>query len=262
MIAFAQLRMTRVRLVLCILLVWMVGTPSVAQPRIAVGVELVLAVDTSISVSEAEYRLQMRGIAEALRHPDVLEAVADHPDGVAITLVHWSIGSLNRQAVGWHHLRDEVDVLAFAAKVETAPRVGAARATAISDAIVYAMRLFPDNGFAGRSQKIDISGDSRHNSGPSPSAARDLAVLAGVIINGLVIEDGDRSLASYFRQNVIGGEGSFVMSVSRDQDFTAAMRRKLTRELTPVATNTRQGAVVRPVALVPKAGQRRALASP
>ena len=83
--------------------------------------------------------------------------------------------------------------------------------------------------------KIDISGDSRHNSGPSPNAARDLAVLAGITINGLVIEDGDRNLATYYQHSVIGGEDSFVMSVSRHADFALAMRRKLARELLPVA---------------------------
>ena len=151
-----------------------------AQTRAAVGVELVLAVDTSISVSHAEYRLQMQGIADALRHPDILQAVEDQPGGVAVTLVHWSLGSRNRQAVGWHRLRNAADVFTFATKVENAARHGAGRGTSISDAIVFATKLLAQNDFAGRELKIDISGDSRHNSGPSPDAARDLAVLAGI----------------------------------------------------------------------------------
>lgn len=222
---------------LVLILSLVAATACGAQSRQTVGVELVLAVDTSISVSRSEYRLQMQGIAQALRHPDILQAIGDHPGGVAVTLVHWSLGSLNRQAVGWHHLRDAADVWDFANKVENAARHGAGRGTSISDAIVFSTRLFAQNEFTGRALKIDISGDSRHNSGPSPAAARDLAVLAGITINGLVIEDGDRNLAEYYRHLVIGGEGAFVMSVSRNRDFAHAMQRKLARELAPIAAN-------------------------
>lgn len=222
-----------------ILCAWMAGSllPGVlrAQPTRPVGVELVLAVDTSISVSRAEYRLQMEGIAQALRHPDILDAIAEQPGGVALTLVQWSIGSLNHQAVDWHHLSDAADVFDFAAKIENAQRQGAGRGTSISDAIVYSSRLLAQNAYAGRALKIDISGDARHNSGPSPNVARDLAVRAGITINGLVIEDGDRNLSGYYRQRVIGGQGAFVLTVSRHGDFADAMRRKLARELTPVA---------------------------
>lgn len=222
-----------------VLLLLIIGTASTcwAQTRVQVGVELVLAVDSSISVSDAEYHLQMQGIARALRHPDILRAVQDQPGGVAVTLVHWSLGSRNRQAVGWHRLRDAADVMAFAEKVAAAPRRGAGRGTSISDAITYSARLFAQNTFAGQQLKIDISGDSRHNSGPSPGAARDLAVLAGITINGLVIEDGDRGLAGYYRAHVAGGPGAFVMSVARHGDFARAMRRKLARELAPVAAD-------------------------
>lgn len=226
---------------LILILMLSAGATVSAQTSDTVGVELVLAVDTSISVSRSEYRLQMQGIAEALRHPDILQTVADHPGGVAVTLVHWSLGSLNRQAVGWHRLRDAADVFDFAGKVETAPRVGAGRGTSISDAIVFSTRLFAQNGFAGRALKIDISGDSRHNSGPSPEMARDFAARAGVTINGLVIEDGDRNLAAYYRARVIGGADAFVMSVSRNRDFAHAMQRKLARELAPVAASQPKG---------------------
>ena len=210
------------RRVLPYLLVFLtlLGVPAAnAQTRQPVAVELVLAVDTSISVNTAEYHLQMQGIAQALRHPDIIQAISDQPGGVALTLVHWSLGSLNRQAVGWRHLNDAVDVFDFASEVERTARVGTGRGTSISDAISFATKLIVENGFAGQALKIDISGDSRHNSGPSPHAARDLAVLAGITINGLVIEDGDRNLASYYQHRVIGGEGSFVMSVSRHADF-------------------------------------------
>lgn len=212
-----------------------IAPACIAQSGQSVAVELVLAVDTSVSVSRAEYQLQMQGIAQALRHPDILSAISEQPGGVAMTLVHWSLGSQNQQAVAWRRLNNAADIFDFASEVESAPRIGAGRGTSISDAIRFSTKLFAQNDFTGRALKIDISGDSRHNSGPSPHAARDLAVLAGVTINGLVIEDGDRDLAEYYRQRVIGGDGAFVMSVDRHRDFALAMQRKLARELAPVA---------------------------
>lgn len=200
-----------------------------------VGVELVLAVDTSISVSADEYRLQMQGIADALRSDQVVGLIGQHPGGVAMTLVHWSLGSQNRQAVGWQLLSYPASVYAFASAVETAPRSGTGRGTSISDAILYSVKLIEKNSYAGDRRKIDLSGDSRHNSGPLPGFARDLAVAAEITVNGLILPDGDRDLAAYFHAYVIGGEDAFVMQAARDEDFATAMRRKLSRELGAVA---------------------------
>ena len=196
-----------------------------------VAVELVLAVDTSISISQAEYQLQMTGIANALRSADIVDLVSRQPGGVAVSLVHWSVGSLNRQAVGWHHLCDLGSVVEFARQIETAPRLGAGRATSIGDAIRFSVKQMETNAFASDIRKIDISGDSRSNSGPSPAFARDAAVAKGITVNGLAIADGDRQLPEYFLAYVVGGTDSFVMSVDRHRDFADAMRRKLGREL-------------------------------
>lgn len=213
--------------------------PAHGDQRVAV--ELVLAVDTSISVDSLEYDLQITGIADAFRSPEILRLIMDQPGGVAVTLVHWSVGSLNRQAVAWHHLYDPVSVLNFAAMVELAPRKGAGRGTSIGDAITYSVKLIEENGFAGQARKIDISGDARSNSGPSPVYARDRAVSRKVTINGLVIPDGDVDLERYFRAFVIGGDDAFVMTADRDGDFAVAMRKKLARELDLKLSKAGQG---------------------
>ncbi len=203
---------------------------TAAAPRV-VGVELVLAVDTSASVDAQEYALQMSGIAAALRSAEVIDLIAELPGGVAVTLLHWSLGSANRQALAWHHLDDPTSILAFADLVETAPRVGAGRGTAIGDAIATATELIETNDFDGRQRKIDISGDSRSNSGAGPRLARDRAVAKQIVVNGLAILDGDAGLQEYYRQNVIGGEGAFVLAAEGRRDFARAMKRKLEREL-------------------------------
>ena len=70
---------------------------------------------------------------------------------------------------------------------------------------------------------IDISGDGTNNAGRDVAELRDEAVAKGVTINGLVIlSDNPMSwnpdhtnppggLDNYYRNNVIGGPGAFVM---------------------------------------------------
>ncbi len=202
-----------------------------AQELQPVSVELVLAVDTSISVSHAEYQLQMQGIADAFRHPDILDLITSQPGGVAVTVVHWSLGSLNSQAVDWQHLDSIASALIFAHQVETAPREHAGRGTSIGSAIRYCTLLITRNTFTGQALKIDISGDARSNSGGAPEFARDAAVALGITINGLTIADGDANLAQYYQNRVIGGNEAFVISITRKDDFARAMRQKIRREL-------------------------------
>jgi hypothetical protein len=204
---------------------------TIAQLNQQVAVELVLAVDTSISVSHEEYQLQMQGIADAFRHPDILDLITSQPGGVAVTVVHWSLGSLNSQAVEWRYLDSYASAFLFAHEVETAPRQHAGRGTAIGSAIRFCTGLIARNTYTGQALKIDISGDARSNSGGAPEFARDEAVALGITINGLTIADGDANLARYYQNRVIGGKEAFVISITRKDDFARAMRQKIRREL-------------------------------
>lgn len=196
-----------------------------------VDLELVLAADTSISINEPEYRLQMRGIANAFRQPVILEMIGAMPKGMAVTMVHWSVGHLNRQAIAWRRLQSRHSVLAFANAIERVPRSSTGRSTAIGDAIDYCRELIDENGFEANNRKIDVSGDARSNSGPDPVHARNRAVARGVTVNGLAISGGDRGLFSYYRDRVIGGPDAFVLAVDGFEDFESAIYQKLLKEL-------------------------------
>lgn len=200
---------------------------------IPVAIELALAVDCSYSVNDLEYRLQMRGIAAALRDPEVLSLIDSHADGVAMTLFHWAGSPNNRQAVPWRLLKEPDSVLAFAAEVERAPRSPLGYFTAIGHAIEFGARLIEESGFEGRERKIDVSGDGRSNAGPEPAVVR-LAVYArGITVNGLAIVTDDPALAEYYAANVVIGPASFVLKAEGFEDFARAFKRKLLRELRP-----------------------------
>jgi hypothetical protein len=198
-----------------------------------VGLELVLAIDCSLSVSDPEYSLQMEGIAAALRSPAVSALILDQPGGVALTVMHWSGTATTRQAVPWRLLATPDDVEAFAADTAAAPRPPLNYYTAIGHAIAGGIRLIESNEFDGRERKIDISGDGRSNAGPPPGVVRQLAIRRGITINGLAILTDDAALADYYAGQVSGGPGSFTVSASNYRDFAQAFARKLYRELLP-----------------------------
>lgn len=197
-----------------------------------IALELVLAVDTSASVNDGEFRLQMDGLARAFQDPDVIASIESQgPAGIAVTLVLWSAEP--RQAIGWTQVRDRISAYRFAREIARAPRTAVGRTTAIGSVIRYAIALFSANGFAGRRRSIDVSGDGRNNSGHPIWVERRAALATGVTINGLAILDGDPKLESYFEGYVAGGPGAFVLTAEDFSDFARAIRLKLLREINP-----------------------------
>ena len=65
---------------------------------------------------------------------------------------------------------------------------------------------------------------------------RDRLVAQGITINGLANLDRELALGPYYAANVAGGTAAFVETADSFDDFAAAIRRKLLREIrTPVA---------------------------
>ncbi len=209
-----------------------------AQQR-PVDLELVLAVDNSLSVNQREFALQILGIADAFGDTDVVRAILSH-DGIAVALVLWSNHEQQETGVDWTLLRDKDSIAAFAAKVARVSRIEVSGGTGIGAALTYALRLFGANAFSGERRTIDISGDGQNNMGIEPSAVRDKAAALGITINGLAILDEEPRLDRYYAASVVGGPGAFLETATDFDAFAAAMRRKLRREIggQPVAVNS------------------------
>ena len=210
------------------LLVALAAPPAAAVP---VDLELVLAVDTSASINDHEFRIQMQGYAAAFRHPDVHRAIDQAGDqGIAVAMVQWAGGAQPVLAVAWMRLGDARSADLFAERIAAAPRHYSGDLTAIGDALLYAQARLADNGFESERRTIDISADGRSNMGIFPSVARDRAVAAGVTVNGLVIMR-RAALNLYFRRYVTGGVGSFIERVDTFDEVPDAVLRKLIREI-------------------------------
>lgn len=200
--------------------------------------ELVLAVDCSSSVDQEEFELQMRGLAEAFRHPSVMNALQQTwPKGIAVALLQWS-GDLDQvKAIEWSHINSAPSAAAFAKTIDETPRFVDGGPTALGNAVNVSVDWILDNQFVGERQVIDVSGDGRANTGDAAAVARHRANQNGITVNGLAILNEEAKLASYYVAGVVGGPGSFLLTADDFDDFSRAIRRKIFFEITgpPIA---------------------------
>lgn len=217
--------------------------PSRSRAGEPVDLALVLVSDVSRSVDDGEFRLQKEGYATAFRDPRVAAAVRGGAVGaVAVAYVEFAGASEVRTVLDWRVVRDADDLAAVAEALQAAPRSYWGR-TSISAGIDRAVQMLGEMPFEAQRRAIDVAGDGTNNAGREVQAARDDAVAAGATINGLTIVNDNATgwafahvqppggLTEWFRQNVAGGPGHFVMEVNEFAAFGEAMTRKLVSEI-------------------------------
>ena len=201
------------------------------KPRAEVDVALVLAVDSSGSISEERLAMQLRGYIDALRHPGFIEAVQGGRHGqIALTFIEWTDARRQDQVVPWTVIADAAGAHGFAQAIQDALRPLPGW-TSISGAIDFSVGLLLSSGFMTQRRVIDISGDGSNNDGRPVTEARDAAVATGVTVNGLPIVEVEPGLEAYYRDNVIGGPGAFVVVARDTGSFGEAVLRKLLVEI-------------------------------
>lgn len=204
---------------------------------------LVLAADVSRSVDHAKFQLQREGYAAAISDRRVLDAISSGRNRrIAICFVEWSGATAQQLVIDWTIVGDETTARKFGDQLLELRRSFAER-TSISGGIDFSMAQFERAPFKSARRTIDVSGDGTNNSGRDVALARDDAVAKGVTINGLVILS-DRpmtwnpehtnppgGLVNYFRNNVIGGPGAFVIAAENFESFGQAIVKKLIAEI-------------------------------
>ena len=205
----------------------------------AVDVELILAVDVSYSMDMDELAIQREGYAQAIVSKEFLQALKTGPAGkVAVTYFEWAASSDQKIIIPWRVIDGPESADAVAAEIMKTPIRRASR-TSISGAIYFAMPLFDENPYHGLRRVIDISGDGPNNNGAPVTGARDEALSKGIVINGLPIMVKEPSYSTmdidnldyYYEDCVIGGPGSFVVSIKDREKFKEAIRTKLLLEV-------------------------------
>lgn len=218
------------RLALAMLAAALPGLASAEQCRIA----LALGLDVSSSVDGGEYAFQTEGLAAALMSDSVRAAFLAMPGQVvALNIYEWSGRRQQLTRQDWVIIRSAADLEAVAGRIATMGRSFEQYPTALGHAILYGAATLAKAPPCAE-LKLDISGDGTNNDGvPPPFAAPD----APIVINGLVIGDEGETIARYYENFVIRGPGAFVERARGYEDFEAAMRRKLERELRPAAVS-------------------------
>ena len=216
---------------------------SSAQSTQQVDLLLVLAADVSRSVDHQKFMLQREGYAAAVSDSRVLDSIRSGPNGkIAICFVEWSGSGAQKVVVDWSAIDGAATARRFGDQLVEAPRSFADR-TSISGGIDFAATLFAKAPFAATRKTIDLSGDGTNNAGRDVRLARDEVVATGITINGLVILSDNKmpwnpehtnppgGLEKYYRDNVIGGPGSFVVAAEDFESFGRAIIRKMIAEI-------------------------------
>jgi Protein of unknown function (DUF1194) len=205
----------------------------------SVDVELVLAVDVSYSMDPGELLLQREGYAEAIVSNEFLQALKAGPNRrLALVYVEWSGPNDQKIIVPWRLIDSHESAAAVAAEIAKAP-VRTGSRTSISGAINFALPLFDVDPYRGLRRVIDVSGDGVNNDGSPVTIARDAALARGITINGLPIMLEGRlpsqmdidDLDLYYEDCVIGGSGSFMVTIRSRDGFKEAIRTKLVLEV-------------------------------
>lgn len=229
--------------------------PATARAGEPVDLLLVLAADVSRSIDSTKFQLQREGYAAAVSDPRVLDTIRSGQNGrIGVMFVEWSGTGAQKVVIDWMTIGDAESAKGFGDRLLETPRSFADR-TSISGAIEFAMEQLAHTPYDSTRRIIDISGDGTNNAGRDVATVRDEALAKGITINGLVIlsenpmpwnpehTNPPGGLANYYRDNVIGGPGAFVMAAENFKSFGQALIGKLIAEVANARTLSRHAAV-------------------
>jgi hypothetical protein len=204
---------------------------------------LVLAMDVSRSMDQAKFQLQRQGYAAAISNSQVLKAITSGPyQKIAICFIDWSGPFEQKLVIDWSIIDSPAAASRFADLIVEAPR-SFYNSTSIGSAIDFAAAQIARAPFEAERHAIDVSGDGTNNAGRDVRFFRDRAVANDIIVNGIVIltdiqfsqyplhTNPPGGIEKYYRDNVIGGPGSFVMVAEDYNSFGRAMVKKLIAEI-------------------------------
>ena len=199
-----------------------------------VDAALILSVDVSSSVDNKRYQLQMEGIAAALEDDAVINTILGGANGaILISMVTWADKA--KLSIPWTMIANADQAKALARTVRSLPQqegsftCAGRMARYIADKVVARLPA--------KAEKIvvDVSGDGPDNcnTGQLLDNARSDLFGIGVTINGLPILEGKDAVTieEWYKDNIIGGPGAFIVAAKGYEDFARAFRQKFVVEV-------------------------------
>jgi len=189
------------------------------------AVALVLLMDASASINNAEWVKQRDGTAEAFSHPAIQRTIEHLDGGIAVKVM--AFGAKAEVVVPWHMVRSEKDAENLVGKIKNVQH-HSQMATNIGKAINAASDQFATAPCTPERKVIDISTDGIDSTEPT-QAARDRAQNAQITVNAIGVGT-NNEIETFLRDHTITEDGFAVISEGWT-DFARAIRRKIVREI-------------------------------
>jgi hypothetical protein len=188
---------------------------------------LVLLLDSSGSVPDPAWNMQVQAHADALADPAIGRIIGR--DGAVAVMVA-GFDDAPRILVPWRILEGPADAVAAARQVAGAPRPGN-RGTATGRALAFALEELRRAPCVADRQVVDLVTDGPGDDAVALDRARAEAEARDVRVNALaVITYPGIDAPAWLRANVVT-PGGFVMAADGWEDVAAALRRKITWEI-------------------------------
>ncbi|MEK7949125.1 DUF1194 domain-containing protein [Luteolibacter soli] len=219
-----RLRLTRSVLGALCMGAAVLGVPQQVTAE-SVDSELLLMVDsTQRGLNNRDFDALMDSYADAFSSASVMNSIQSGSYGrIAVSLVFF--GNANTQVVGipWMSIGSAAEAQTFADILRAINRPASPGSIQIDSALLAAIPLFGtetgagSNGYESTAQIVEFAAASTPagNSTAGVAAARNQALASGVdVINSIAVGNQAGNIASYFTNNVIGGQTGGVVASS------------------------------------------------
>jgi hypothetical protein len=174
---------------------------------------LVLAMDSSGSMSDEEWRIQLRATAAALVSTQVRSTIRCKSGDRSVAIAVVDFADQPRIRIPWVDLRPkscsepdpEFDrkIELLAAEIAQLERRESG-STHIGNMLNYTLSVFQNAPWKPTERRVlDVSGDGSNNGGIPTEPARQALMDFGVTINGIAIVNDDAVLDQYYRREII-----------------------------------------------------------
>jgi Mg-chelatase subunit ChlD len=206
--------------------------PSAAAQVGRVDAAVVLLVDASGSMTEAELAMARGSHASALTSREVLSAITGGEHGrIAIAYVEFADRPQTR--IGWTVIDSVASASAFAEVIAQGDAPIPGSMTGLGVALAAADALFDALPYRSSRLVVDVVGDGRNNLAPHTIVGRRSLLSRGAVINALplMLSPDDDRIDVYFAGEVAGGPGHFIVPITAIDAMPTALRSKIVLEL-------------------------------
>ena len=199
---------------------------------------IITGLDVSGSIDARDARIEVDGIAMAVRSPQIIAAIQNGKyRRIGFALFVWADGSYPVFDT-WRLISSPEDALKLSQEVgqrldaivgsNIMAKIGAL--TDLSAAIDYGSAMLQTAPYPTDHRIINIVGNGVDNVAGPAWVARDRAVAKGITVNGVALGP-DRTLLDYFKREVIGGPDSFALPADDSEHLVEVLAHKFMTEI-------------------------------